>query len=281
VAFYGTVDYRFGTGDEVGSSTTIGTGGLAAAPLASYDNVKENHAHYKVGMNWDVNALLTVRAETFYRDHTNKYIGFGPSLGGRYILGYEFQGYKLTAIVRPAPTLKLTGRYVGQFGKMDTTVDAGESYQSGDSKNHMFGGTLDWNPNKTVYVQANVNVVFSTLTTGYPRIGLNGNDVLRNSNNDYINGNVIAGFAVDKLTDAQVEYTFYHASNYDPADSPASVPYGSGGKEYTVTAGLKRKLTDRMFLNAKVGYFDSKSDTTGGNTNYRGPLAYLALDYAL
>jgi hypothetical protein len=36
-----------------------------------------------------------------------------------------------------------------------------------------------------------------------------------------------------------------------------------------------------MMGNAKLGYFDAKNDTTGGNTNFRGPLAYVSLDYAL
>ena len=67
----------------------------------------------------------------------------------------------------------------------------------------------------------------------------------------------------------------------DPLAPPSSVSYGAGAKEYTVTAGVKHKLTDKMFLNAKVGYFDSKSDTTGGNTNFRGPLAYVSVDYSL
>lgn len=281
VSLYGTVDYRYAPGDEYGSSTGIGTGGILGAAVTSYDNVKENHGHYKVGANWNVNSMLTVRAETFYKDHVNKYTGYGTSLGGRYILGYEFHGYKLTGIVKVTPTLTFTSRYVGQVGKMDTTVDAGEAYDSMDSKSHNFGETIDWNPNNQVYVQANVNVVFSTIETAYPRAGGAANDVLRNANNDYWNGNLLVGFALDKTNDVQLEYTAYHASNYDPLAPPASVSYGAGAKEYTVTAGLKHKLSDKLILNAKVGYFDSKSDTTGGNTNFKGPLAYVSLDYAL
>lgn len=281
LSLYGTFDYRHTPGDEYGSSAGVGLGGLGGAPVVSYDNVKENHGHYKVGASWTVNPMVTIRAETFYKDHKNSYTGFNTSAGSRYILGYQFTGYKLTGIVKPMPTVTLTGRYLGQVGKMDTTVDSQDSYQSMDSKNHSFGASLDYNPNKTVYVQANLNVVFSTLSTGYPRIGLNGNDVLRDANNDYWSGNIITGFAVDKNTDAQLEYSVYHASNYDPLAPPSSVAYGAGGKEYMVTAGIKHKLTDKMMLNAKVGYINSKSDTTGGNTNFKGPVGYVSLDYAL
>jgi hypothetical protein len=281
LSLYGTVDYRYAPGDEYGSSTGVGTGGVIGAAVVSSDNVKENHGHYKVGANWTVTPYLTLRGETFYKDHVNKFTGYATSLGSGYILGYQFHGYKLTAIFKPAPTVSLTTRYVGQIGKMDTTVDAGESYQSMDSKNHLFGGTIDWNPNKQVYFQLNVNVVFATIETAYPSAGGAANDVLRNANNDYQNGNLIVGFVLNKSTDVQLEWTGYRADNYDPLAPPASVSYGAGAKEYTVTAGLKHKLTNKMFLNAKVGYFDSKSDTTGGNTNFRGPLAYLSIDYAL
>jgi hypothetical protein len=281
VALYGTIDYRFSPGDETGYSGGVTTGGGAGAPVISFDKVDLNHAHYKVGASWTVSPAVTLRAETFYKDHENKFTGYGASLGGRYILGYAFHGYKLTAIYKPVATATFTTRYVGQTGTMDTTVDAGPLYESMDSKNHMFGETVDWTPNDQVYVQASVNVVFSTLQTAYPRAGLTGNDVLRNSDNNYVNGSVLAGFVVDKATDAQLEYTFYRADNYDPLTPPSAVPLGAGAKEYTVTAGVKHKLTDRMIVNAKVGYFDSQNDTTGGMTNFRGPLGYVSIDYAL
>ncbi len=281
LALYGTIDYRYTPGQEYGSSTGVTTGGGAAPAVVSYDNVKLNQGHYKVGANWTVSSLVSLRGEIFYKDHVNKFTGYGPSLGGSYILGYEFKGYKLTAIFKPLPTVTFTSRYVGQVGTMNTTVDGGTQYQSVDSKSHLFGETLDWNPTSQIYVQANLNVVFATLQTSYPRAGGIGNDVLHNADNNYWNGSVVAGFVVNKTTDAQLQYTAYQADNYDPLIPPSAVPYGAGIKEYTVTAGVKHKLTDRMILNAKVGYFDSKNDTTGGNTNFHGPLAYVSLDYAL
>ncbi len=278
---YGTLDYRYAPGDDFGNSGGVTTGGGVGSPVISYDNTKLNQGHYKVGINWDVAKAFTLRFETFLKDHTNKYTGYDVSAGSAYVLGYTFHGYKLTGIVKLNPTLTVTGRYVGQIGTMETAVDDEENYRSMDAKNHMFGASVDWNPNKTVYFQANVNYVLNTMKTGYPSIGLNGNDVLRDADNNYTSGNVVTGFAVDKKTNAQLEYTFYRADNYDPLAPPSSVAYGAGLKEYTVTAGVKRVLTDRMVLNAKVGYIDSKSDTTGGNTSFKGPVAYLAIDYSL
>jgi hypothetical protein len=282
LSLYGTVDYRYSPGDESGTSTGVTTGGGTVIPsvVSSYDNVRENHGHYKFGANWTACKFFTLRAELFYKDHVNKYTGYGPDLGGLYVMGYQFYGTKLTAIVKPLPTLTFTTRYVRQSGKMDTESDTTALYDSMDSKNHLLGETVDWTPSNQFYVQANLNVVFATMSTSYPRAGGAGNDTLHDSNNNYQNGSVVAGFVVAKATDAQLQYTFYRTNNYEPGLS-TSVPYGSSVRESTVTLGLKHKLTDRMICHAKVGYFDSQSDTTGGHTNFRGPMGYLSLDYAL
>ena len=60
-----------------------------------------------------------------------------------------------------------------------------------------------------------------------------------------------------------------------------TMPYGAGAKDSIVTVGLKHKFSDRCMGNFKLGYCDSKNDTTGGNTNFRGPLGYVSLDFAL
>jgi hypothetical protein len=58
------------------------------------------------------------------------------------------------------------------------------------------------------------------------------------------------------------------------------LPYGASAKEYTVTVGLKRKLTDKLVAEAKIGYLSSKNDTTGGRTNYNARIAYVSLQQA-
>jgi hypothetical protein len=279
LSFYGNVDYRHSPGTEYGNSTGVTTGGGIGASVVSSDNVKLNHGHYKVGANWTVNPMFSLRGEVFYKDHTN---GFYDRItaGDGYVLGYQFMGEKLTAIVKAQSNLTLTTRLIRQTGKMDTRVDSGASFQSNDTKTYNIGETIDWSPSAQMYVQANLNVVFNTIMTSYPVAGGLGNDVMRNSDNNYVNGSLITGFVVDKNTDASLQYTYYRADNYN-VPSPAAVFFGAGVKEYTVTLGVKHKFTDRIMGNAKFGYINSKNDTTGGNTNFKGPLVYASLDYAL
>ena len=278
LSLYGNIDYRHSPGSEYGNSTGVTVGGVAAAPVVSDDNVKLNHAHYKFGASWTVNQMVSLRGEVFYKDHTNGFYDKATA-GAGFVLGYQFYGTKLTAIVKPQNNLTFTTRFVRQTGKMDTTVDSGTSMRSNDTKNYSFGETIDFSPSSQVYVQANFNAVFNTVQTAYPVSGNPANDLLRNADNNYVNGSFITGFVVDKETDASLQYTYYRADNFK---FPTTwVFYGAGVKEYTVAVVLKHKFTDRLLGEAKLGYFDSKNDTTGGNTNFKGPMFYLSFTQAL
>ena len=278
LALYGAFDYRATPGKQEGTSNGV-TVNAAPSVATMFDTIKLRQGNYKVGANWTVNPALTVRGEFFYKDHTNRYPDQEVPTDG-FGFGYRFSGTKLTAIVKPDARITFTTRYIQQSGKMNTVVDSASSYDSGDSKNRTFGETIDWNPTNQVYVQANLNVVFATISTAYPRAGLTANDVLRNADNNYVNGSLITGFTVDKNTDAQLQYTYYRADNFNPA-TIVSQFYGASTKEYTVALTLKHKFTNRLVGSLKVGYFDSKNGTTGGFTNFRGPMGYLSIEHAL
>lgn len=280
LALYGTFDYRHSPGDVYGSSTGATTGGGLGSAVTSYDNVKLNHAHYKFGANWTVNPVVTLRGEIYYKDHTNGFYGYNTSAGSSFVMGYEFFGQKISAVVKPQSNLSFTTRLVHQTGKMDLTVDGGTNMTSNDAKNYQFGETVDWAPTPQIYTQANVNVVFNTIQTGYPVVGGAGNDVLHNADNNYYNGNLLVGWVVEKDTDATIEYTFYRADNYK-VPNYATQWYGAGVKEFTVAAGLKHRFSDKLVGSIKLGYFKSTNETTGGNTNFKGPMAYISFDHAL
>jgi excinuclease ABC subunit C len=91
----------------------------------------------------------------------------------------------------------------------------------------------------------------------------------------------VRGWVVDKATDAQLQVNSYRADNGNAVLAPLTMPYGVTVREASVTIGLKHKFSDKWVGNAKVGYFDSKKDTTGGNTNFKGPLAYISFEHAL
>jgi len=286
VSLYATVDYRRAPGDQQETGTSIGPAGAAqaATTTVSHDLTRENHLNAKVGFIWNPSMLVSLRGEVFSKSHRDAFYDYGSTTGDRYVLGYNFDGVKATAVIRPVPGLTSTTRYVYQVGLMDVTSISdgdGGNYDSGDCRSHQFGETIDWTPTKAFYLQGDLNVTFDTIHTSYPQAGGLANTVLHNGNNNYWTATGLAGFVVDKATDVQLQYTYYSSDNYQPALAATTLPYGASGTEYSATLGIKHKFSDRLIGTAKIGYYSSKNDTTGGFTNYCARLVYLSLDYKL
>jgi hypothetical protein len=197
-----------------------------------------------------------------------------------YILDYDIYGARITATLRPTPTWAFTTRYVAQMGKAAVTTDVYEKGDSKDAERHSISETVTWTPTKVFYVQGAATIVYDSINTAYPKAGGLANDVLRNADNNYWNGNLLAGFVVDRRTNAQIEATYYKASNYQPALAAATTPYGASGREYTVSLGVTHKLADRWLATGKLGYLDNRNDTAGGNADFHGPLAYVSMQHA-
>lgn len=282
VSLYATFDYRRSPGTEYKNYENINPSGSLILPtLALFDeSVSEKHSYYRAGINWMAFSALTLRAEVFKKDHENSFTDNGAG-GGYFIFDYNTYGSRLTATLKATQQLSFTTRYVFQHGTGAVAEDGYVKGDSNDTKTYQICETVDWNPTKQFYMQGNVNVVYSQMMTAYPKSTGAALDVLHNANNNYWNGSALAGFVVNKETDAQLEYTYYYANNYQPSLAASTVPYGAAAKEYTITLGLKHKFTDRLIGLAKIGYFSSQNDTTGGFTNYRARLACLTLDYKL
>ncbi len=305
LSIYAEYSDRINKGDQhwvnpFAAVSTNGAGVVTTVPIpvgsVFFQNANQDNEDAKLGANWNPTTKLTLRAEVFRKDHQNRFIGANDyvgtaSFGALYATGYTFNGATLSAIYRPLPELSFNTRYQQQDGKMSVTantVTGGLGYESpsGKATIRMISETVDWAPYKQVYVQGNVNVVYNTLQTSYPAVLVKATAPfvavpIVNADNNYIVGSALCGFALDKRTDLQVQGLWERANNYNPQVASGGQPYGAGFNFQSVTVGLKHKFTDRIMGEAKVGYLRSTSDTTGGFTNYNGPLAYLSLTYAL
>ncbi len=290
VSLYASGSKSMATGDEY-YATPYGTPSPAASALA-YNNPSQDHAYYNVGANWRQSSYLTVRADLFYKDNSTRSTGYSIDVGNNYQLDTQFTGVKFSVIVKPLATVTSTSRLVYQKGKAQVTgyLATTPEYDSMDAKNYTFSETVDWTPTAQLYVQANANLVFNVISTIYPRAGttpatatavaFSTNGVLQNSNNNNFTGSLLTGAVLTKLDDLQLQLTYYRADNGNSQLAVLTMPYGVVAKEFSVTAGLKHKFSNRLIGNLKVGYYDSQNDTTGGRTNFHGPQAYMSLAYA-
>ena len=289
VALYATASDRINNGDE----RLITLNALTAAIGGQANNdTSENHGNYTLGANWRQSAWLTVRAELFRKNHLTKIDGYSVNLGDNYALDNQFTGIKLTSIAKATDTVSATTRYIYQKGKMQVTgvLPGAEQYDSANTSNHTIGETIDWNPSAQFYAQGNLNLVYNVTGTIYPTAGYTAatataagfdtNKVVQNSNNNYVTVSLITGWVVDKEDDVQVQGNYYRANDGNAALAPWTMPYGVAAKDYSVTVGLKHKFDDKLVGNIKFGYFHSDNFTTGGMTNYRGPLVCVTLEKA-
>ena len=290
MALYGSWEYRSVTQDEKTSYNMFGvsTSGTTpaavittpAGPTLTNDHVKEKHSNISVGTNWTPAGPFSLRAEVFSKDHENRFEGYGPSAGAFYILDYDIYGTKLTGTIKPHPAVGFTVRYVAQRGKASSVEDGYAKGDTNDARRQSLSGTIDFNPSKNVYAQVNGSVVYDNVITSYPYITGTAKDVLRNAENNYSNGDVTIGCALDASTDVQLLGTYYRANNYDGAQAFATIPYGASAQEYTAAVGFKYKLDVKTVVSGKVGYMDRQDDTSGGYKNFRGPMAYVSVQRA-
>ncbi len=292
VTVYGSISDRSGDFDKY-YATPFTAGTTPSANNLEFNDQKDKHLNMNLGANWRQSSLLSLRAEVFHKDETIKDPGYGIDVADFYELASQFSGVKFTAIVKPMDTLTSTTRYIYQKGKMQVTgfQPTFPEYDSCDAENNTISETIDWNPNAQFYLQVNANAVFNTIKTIYPRAGTvaaagstpawDANQVLQNANNNYFTGSVLAGQVLTKEDDLLVKFTYYKASNNDAKLAPITMPYGANAEESAVSVGLKHKFSATCVGDAKVGYIDSKSDLTGGNTNFHGPMGYVSFTFAL
>ncbi len=291
VTLYANGSQRILNGDE--RYTTPYNPLTAANGTLANNDLGEDHANFAVGANWRQSTMLTLRSELFHKDHSFTSEGYATRVGDHFVLGNKFTGVKLSAIAKATPELTFTSRYIYQKGTAEVTgiIPGAETYDSCNAKNHTLSETIDWTPNQQVYAQANLNVVFNVINTVYPRAGVapatatnvawDVNGVLQNSDNNYVTGSLLVGAALSKEDDLHVQYSFYRANNSNASLANRTSPYGADVKESMVSAGVKHKFSDRWIGHAKLGYIDNKNNWTGGNTNFRGPVGYVSVEYGL
>lgn len=265
----------------------------AANGTLAIQRVTEDHGNYTAGASWKQSDVFTLRTEVFRKGHEDNTVGFDARIGDHYLLDSEYTGYKIFASVKPIPTLGFSTRLVTQRGEMQVTgyLPDFPAYDSLDSKSYTISESVDWNPNRFWYVQLTGSVVYHVISTIYPRAGVtpatstaiafDTNKVLQNSDNNYVTGTALTGFAIDKDTDAQLQLTYYKANNDNSILAPLTMPYGVAVKDIEISVGVKHRFNKDWIGMAKIGYVESKNDTSGGNSDYHGPLAYVSIDHAL
>ena len=178
---------------------------------------------------------------------------------------------------RPLPNLTLVSRYEYQLSTIHTKPDAASglgNVESSEMTSHIFAQNVSWSPCSRLYLQVGFNYVASetkTPTSDYTQ-------AILNSQNNYWTLNFNSGLVLDNKTDLNLGYTYYCADNYSD-NSTVGLPFGSGAEEHGVTATLVRRISERVRVTLRYGYYHSEDQPSGGNNNYDAHVLFSSLQY--
>jgi hypothetical protein len=240
---------------------------------------------YTAGANWYPLRRLSLGAE-YYRkirendyDHLRDSTPNGPDSINRlpaYLRAQEFTTDDVNCRVtwRPRANLTLVGRYDLQLSEVETRADGRPQLESADLTSHIGSGSVSWVPWARLYLQGTLSYVYDRTET--PAAALV--PAVQNAENDYWTAQVTAGLACDDRTDLELQYVYYRADNYAD-NSEFGQPYGAGAEEHGISAGLVRRLSARVQLALRYGFYTSRDALAGGQRDYDAHLIYSTLRY--
>jgi hypothetical protein len=145
--------------------------------------------------------------------------------------------------------------------------------------NHVFTETITWNPCARLYLQGNFSYVQNeTDTPANINLIPNAMPTVADMQNDYWTAGASAGFVIDAKTDLHVDYSYYHADNYE-VNTIVGLPYGMGATQHTVGATLGRQITKNVRLKLQYGYYRYRDETSGGHNNYDAHAVFSSLQF--
>jgi hypothetical protein len=129
-----------------------------------------------------------------------------------------------------------------------------------------------WTPQPSLWINANVNLNFDTLTT--PSYSV----YVKNGDNNYLNGTLSAGYALTKDQDLSLDYSYLKADNF--ADNGAfTTPYGANERQHVASATWVFRQTDNTVYSLKYTYAKYTDSATAGRNNYKGQMLYGKVAY--
>jgi hypothetical protein len=270
--------------DEYGGMIPIG--GIGIPVVESGMNDRNVIQKYTVGARWYPLRRLTVDAGGYYKldeYHYGTSLDSTPNDGPTRYPGYlemqKFATYdgNVRLTLRLRPDVSLSSRYEYQWSTINTAPDpqAGlPDVESSTMLSHILAQDVTWTPWSRLSLQAGFNYVLSDTATPASDV----TQAILDARNNYWTVNFTSGLVLDNKTDLNVSYVYYQAEDYTD-NFPAGVPYGAGGQEHSITATLTRRISERVRVSLKYGYFRYLDTAAGGNADFGASLVYATLRY--
>ncbi len=270
--------------DQYGGLIPIG--GIGVPGVQSGINERNFIQKYTAGARWYPSRRVTLDFGGYYKQDDYHYasaVDSTPDNSATAYPGYlamqKFDTYdgNLRLTLRLVQSLSLISRYEYQWSTIQTAPDslAGlPDVESSAMRSHIIAQDASWTPWSRLNLQAGINYVISDTSTPASDV----TQAILDARNNYWTVNFNSGLVLDNKTDLNLSYVYYEAEDYVD-NYPAGVPYGAGGREHSITATLTRRISQRVRVSLKYGYYRYLDDASGGNANFGVNLVYATLRY--
>ncbi len=242
---------------------------------------------YKLTANWYARPGLSFTGQTYWKGRQNSFRNTrqstAPTGADRYpayISHQDFETRDVNLRVSWSPALMV--HLVARYDYQDSTIrtqDIGLAFnESANTTSHIVSTTATWNPLNRWFVQLGANQVFDTTVT--PASALTGAaaGIVLKSDNNYFNGSVSTGYALDDQTDLSADYSYYRADNYVD-NSLRSTAYGADVTTHIASLTCTRRVSPQLSYTLKYTYAKNDDVTSGGMNNFRANTFYGKVQY--
>jgi hypothetical protein len=242
-----------------------------------YDRMMQK---YSFTSNWYVNPGLTLAMQYYFKNNTNEYDAIRdntpPGTADRYpayITDQDFRthDFNIRLSWRPVSLLGLVTRYDHQQSKITSNEAGLATTESSRAVSHIISQSVTYSPTSRLYLTGSVNVTYDQIKT--PAIAF-----VQHADNNYINGSLGGGYAVGKLDDLYLDYSFFTADNYIDA-SQTTLPYGLDQKLHAAYLTWVRRQSEHLVFTFKYGYVTNRDGTWVGRNDFDAHVLYAKVQY--
>ena len=260
--------------------------GIGSPAVQSVIDGRNSVQKYTAGFRWYPSRRVSLDAGGYFKYDTYHYGSSldstpddGPTRYPGYLEVQKLATYDANTrlTLRLSQNISLMSRYEFQWATIHTGPDPLSGLpdvESSTMQSHLISQDITWTPWSRLSLQAGLNYVLSDTATPASDV----TQAILDARNNYWTVNFSSGLVLDDRTDLNVSYFYYQADDYTD-NSPIGVPYGAGGQEHSVTATLTRRLSERIRVSLKYGYFRYIDSASAGNADFGASLVYATLRY--
>jgi hypothetical protein len=284
VRYAGKPNWTFsGKGEWIQGSGDIEEERILHTGVFTIDREGENKRKsqkYSLKSNWYPRSGLNLAAQYYYKINVNDYdIHRDNTPAGTadrypaYITDQDFETHDVNFRVswRPVSLLGFVTRYDLQRSTITSNEAGLTKVESSKLTSHILSESITWSPTTQLYFNGSVNFTWDQLSTPAYSFVLN-------SDNNYVNGSIGAGYALAKLDDIYVDYSFFRAKNFFD-NSALSLPYGADQKQQAAYVTWVRRQSEHLIYTVKYGYVTQRDGLWAGRNNFDAHVVYAKVQY--